>query len=503
MLIDLIRKELLTHTVTFRFVTGFILCAILVPVSAHVLTKDYTDRLNSYSLSSRNHRDELGNIQVYSELKATVDKKPNVLSILCAGLEKQSGNTVTISHGEVPTITKDHGRRNPLLVAFPELDIVTIAMVVFSLLAVLFAYDAIAGERENGTLAQILSNSIPRSHVLLGKYIGGIIPLSILVIFSLLTGLLVILRSNSVSFQGHDWIRILLIVCVILVYTSVFYTLGILASVICRHSATALMLLLFLWVLTVIIVPAIASYTASRVYTIPLEGHIENQIDMVWDQFEEESIKVRDGYPGHWWTFGSQFNESMIKVYDGEKTGMMNLLEQVRQIEPMRIKYADRVWEVYQSYYDQLSRQYMLARSLSRISPAATFYNVAAALAGTDTKAQIEFLRRSREYRNELIDYLRKKKSFESLLYFTRKTEDELRTREELRLAMMQEEDILGKGWKAISPLALDDLPMFSQRSEGGSTTIGHASVDLILLIFLTVIFFTLAHLSFLRSSVK
>ena len=69
MLSTIIRKELLSHIVTFRFVTGFILCALLVPISAHVLTRDYVERLDSYSLSSQAHKSELGSVQVYSELK--------------------------------------------------------------------------------------------------------------------------------------------------------------------------------------------------------------------------------------------------------------------------------------------------------------------------------------------------------------------------------------------------------------------------------------------------
>ena len=147
MLLTIVKKELLNHIVTFRFVIGFILCAILVPISAHVLTRDYVERLDAYSLSSQSHRNELDSVQVYSELKVTIDRKPTVLSMLCVGLEKQLGNTVAIHHGEVPAIAREHGRRNPLLVAFPEMDIAAIAMIVFSLLAALFAYDAVVGER--------------------------------------------------------------------------------------------------------------------------------------------------------------------------------------------------------------------------------------------------------------------------------------------------------------------------------------------------------------------
>jgi ABC-type transport system involved in multi-copper enzyme maturation permease subunit len=405
---------------------------------------------------------------------------------------------------------RKHGRSNPLLAAFPELDIATVAMIVFSLLSVLFAYDTIVGEREDGTLAQTLSNPVPRSHLLLGKYIGGMLPLSVLVAFSILIGLLVMSLSPSVSFHGSDWLRILLIVCMMLIYSSAFYTLGILLSVLCRRSVTALMLLLFLWVLLVVIVPAAASYTASRVRVAPLEGDIKLQIDRVWEQFEEEAEKIRRKYPGRPWTFGSQFDEHVVKIYDGDREGMLELLEQIKQREPLRIRYADMAWQLYQSYYDQLSQQSMLARNLSRVSPAAAFYNVTSALAGTGINAHLAFLKRAREYRDELIAYMKNEQAFDSLLYFTRKTEGELRTKEELREAMMRNEDILGSGWDAVPPLDLSDLPRFSQYGESSpypyaaiSGSIKFMLVDLILLVVLNVIFFILAYMSFLRASVK
>ncbi len=43
---------------------------------------------------------------------------------------------------------------------------------VLSLLALIFAYDAIAGERERGTLRLVLTHPIRRWHFLLAKYIS-------------------------------------------------------------------------------------------------------------------------------------------------------------------------------------------------------------------------------------------------------------------------------------------------------------------------------------------
>jgi ABC-type Na+ efflux pump permease subunit len=57
--------------------------------------------------------------------------------------------------------------------AFGKLDFVFIIQMVASLIVLLFASDLIAGEKEMGTLRAILSNSVPRHTILLGKLAGG------------------------------------------------------------------------------------------------------------------------------------------------------------------------------------------------------------------------------------------------------------------------------------------------------------------------------------------
>ena len=85
----------------------------------------------------------------------------------------------------VPVKATQHGSDNPYLVVFPRTDLTFVFQIVISLPTFLFSYDAIAGERQNGTLALVLSNAIPRGKLLFGKYLGGILSLAIPLVFSL------------------------------------------------------------------------------------------------------------------------------------------------------------------------------------------------------------------------------------------------------------------------------------------------------------------------------
>ena len=61
----------------------------------------------------------------------------------------------------------------PLLATFRLLDLEFVFSVVLSLFAVVFAYDAVSGEKESGTLRLVFSNPVPRHLFILGKMAGA------------------------------------------------------------------------------------------------------------------------------------------------------------------------------------------------------------------------------------------------------------------------------------------------------------------------------------------
>ena len=104
------KKEFLLNLTNFRFIAGFILCFILSVLSAWILTQDYAERLSEYSSDVQRHREQLENAKVYSEVRVTVDKRPEPLGLLCEGVEKYLNRTVTVQHGRAPTVSSSAGQ---------------------------------------------------------------------------------------------------------------------------------------------------------------------------------------------------------------------------------------------------------------------------------------------------------------------------------------------------------------------------------------------------------
>ena len=164
MLRTLIRQELLTHLMSARFFTAVVITFLLVIANTVVLIDEHENRVANYSQQEKVHREKAVAAETYSRLEIFVERPPNPLSLFSAGLDKRLGTTVEIYHGEVPMISSVSARNleNPYLNLFSQIDLVSIFQVVLSLLSLLFAYDAIAGDRESGTLRLVISHPVRR-----------------------------------------------------------------------------------------------------------------------------------------------------------------------------------------------------------------------------------------------------------------------------------------------------------------------------------------------------
>ncbi len=504
MLKNIIYREFLTNIITFRFFLGLLICVGLVGVNAYVLMRSYEDRLQSYQLAVQANTNEVRNIQVYSELshrhRPKADKKPRLMSILNEGVETRLGNLVMLSHSSVPVRVLQYGSNNPYLVVFKRIDLTLVFQIVISLLAFLFAYDAIAGERENGTLSLTLSNAVPRGVLLLGKYLGGMLSLVVLLMLSLLVGLQIILFSPYAMMSASDWARIGLFCFVSLIYVSAFFTLGLLFSSLTRRSATALMLVMFFWVVFVLVWPNAVTFAVSKLVPIESDADLSAEsfivlyqkggdlsghrlYDLWVNQFQGEvdkflrkhklTVSFRGFNTNVWGGDGGE----LIGKFPGPPRKLPLFHEYLKFNEELSIRYADKEGQMWQEYLTQNPiRQAKLARNIARISPASAYAQATAILAETDLDSHLRFLDQAKQYRGELIQYLRDQNAFAS------------------------EEWYNPEAGKKINK---DGIPLFRERPETLSSSIRRATFDMSILVLLNVAFFLLTYLSFLKYDVR
>ena len=148
-------------------------------------------------------------------------------------------------------------------------------------MAILFAYDAVTGEREKGTLKLMLSNPLSKASVLLGKWLGGTVTLIIPFLLSMILGVIYITLHPAIQWDSATWLSFLVVVLASVTFVSVFFLLGLLISSVSRYSSASILTSLFIWVLFILVIPNISPYIAAQMVRIPSVNRIENERDRI------------------------------------------------------------------------------------------------------------------------------------------------------------------------------------------------------------------------------
>lgn len=138
---------------------------------------------------------------------------------------------------------------DPLTVTVANL--ATLSVYLVPLMALLLAFDAIAGEIERGTIQLVLSTPVSKSAMIAGKFVGHLCVLGLAIVAGYgLTGAVIYLVSGGTADGIADFLR--------LIGTSValgaaFLAIGYVASSLTRQSSTAAALVVGIWLLVVVL----------------------------------------------------------------------------------------------------------------------------------------------------------------------------------------------------------------------------------------------------------
>jgi ABC-type transport system involved in multi-copper enzyme maturation permease subunit len=280
MIINIIQKEIHDNLLNMRFVIACVISTVLIVATILTLAGSYSTDLRDYNDRQTTQEDFInhyGHINRFGWMTSPL-QPPAKYAFLVLGLDREAQQENFLS--------------NPMPVLFSQLDLVVIVSIIMSLIAILFSYNSISDERENGMLKQMLSTNISRRVILLGKFLGGTI--SILVPFTtgLLSGLLLITFNPQIKLQSVDFGIFMILILLSYIYISAFYALGLYFSSRSHSSNVAVLKSLFAWVIFVLMLPNISPFLATRIFRIPSKTQVEMQKWQIMDA-ERDTIVSR------------------------------------------------------------------------------------------------------------------------------------------------------------------------------------------------------------------
>ena len=399
MLRHLIHKEIVENVSGPKFLISFLICTVLILTSLWTGYQLYEIERSWYVTAVNENSNTLINLGSYALLTtegAKVTRPPTRLSIFVRGVDSTVGKAASVSARPEVMLRDSRFGLNPIFAVFGELDLAFIVKIILSLFALLFSYNAISGERELGTLKQVLSNSISRAGFIVGKTIGGLVTLLIPFLVPLLMALLILLIGFGVSFSADEWLRIGMITLVFCLYLAVFYMIGMFMSSLTRNSTVSFLLCLVVWVLSIAVLPKAAVEIAGQLSPAPSIDALEAQL-----------ATLRRDYYAQFRALATD-KVSALVASGVEEYGELALALDEAESEtkgPME----ERIEAIVMDYERRQLALLNTAENLARVSPTACVTFATSRLAHTSARLRERFLEALRRYKVSFLDFAAEK----------------------------------------------------------------------------------------------
>ena len=357
--------------------------------------------------------------------------------------------------------------------------------VVMSLMAIVFGYDAICGEKELGTLRLMVSYGVPRDTILLGKWIGGVAVLLLPFVLTMLVASVAVMVHGAVNLTADQWTRLGYLILLSMLYMIVMYSMAMWVSAITRRAATSVMILVTVWLVLVLAIPNLAPYLAAALVPGEDPMHLEDARMLRGEAiFKEEITDKMAAYDkahgfdgdGPWWR---QVNWNDLDEVTRARR------REVYEQQCRQQAYLDRLdacVRIDEDYQRKLDRQIALSRWLGRVSPFSSFAMAAAELTDTGMVARQSFIDQLRSYQHTLCGWAM----------------DQWIARDRAELDSGQV-NYSSPGW----PTDAEPIPRFTYQVPTVSDTTSHVLIDAGLLVVLTVVFVLLGIVTFWRYDVR
>jgi ABC-type transport system involved in multi-copper enzyme maturation permease subunit len=400
-------RELRGILVSQKFTITFGVVALLILMSMAIGIQEYHAGAQQYATAVQLTEQQFREASTWMGLGNRALRPPDPLMAFVSGVHNDIGRLSSISGMAPVKLFHSVYSDDPIFAVFRSFDFAFLVQIVLSLMAILFTYDAISGERESGTLQLSMANPVPRRTYLLAKaagiWSGLLFSLSVPIAFGIL-----IVALSGVPLLAEDWIRVGLLLAVSLLFFTVWVVLGIAISAWTRNSSISFMVCLVVWVATVLILPRIGVMVAEQFIPVPTVAEADAQ---------------RDGYAKDAWDKHMRSLTERWRAREAEISGLSNEAREAYREDHMwswmETDEADR--KAVQSDIDaygvrlqedlrnRRATQEHLALFLARFSPAASYQLAAMEIARTDIGIKNLNEEAMERYRGEFKEYVDRK----------------------------------------------------------------------------------------------
>lgn len=270
---------------------------------------------------------------------------------------------------------------------FGELNGAEVLQVLLPLFIVLMTFAAFAGEREQGTLRQLLSLGVRRRTLALGKAAGIAAALALVLVPGTIIAVVALSLSTSGGLVSADPLRAVILGVVYLVYFATLIAFGLAVSARTSASRVALIALLTFWFVNGLVAGRVTSDLAGWIYPTPSAVEFQSAMDADLNDQEELKHRLERRRAELFRQYGVDQVDALPIAFNG-----VSMQEGEEHGNEVFDKHYGRLF----ARYEQQDRVHQFAGLLS---PMLSVKSISMGLAGTDARQHRHFAAAAEDYR--------------------------------------------------------------------------------------------------------
>ena len=316
------------------------------------------------------------------------------LSVFDRGLQPFVGSTVYLEAHRQNQAAFLPAQDSTSMRRFGDLTAAACLQLLLPLLIILFAFGTLAGERESGTLRQVLSLGVRPASLVFGKALG---------LGGALAALLVPVAAGGIyAFSGisgmdtatdESWLRLALMACAYLLYLGTILAISLTVSALAPTSRSALSILLVFWAVNAVLAPRLASDLAQWSHPMPKLAELDAKLL----EARKQALNSHNPNSPAMKEFIEKHRDASGKLPPNFRVLLME--ESERQTNEVYEKHFGGIW-------DRLEAQDEVVTWAGLAAPLLGLRSASVALAGTDFTHHRHFSIAAEDHRREFIKML-------------------------------------------------------------------------------------------------
>ncbi len=320
-------------------------------------------------------------------------KPATPLSFIERGVEPYTGAVVFLEAHKQNEFKLRPAKDTVAVARFGDLTAAVTLQLLLPLLIIALTFSAFLGEREQGTMRQLLSLGVAPTSLGAGKALGIAAALLALLVPATIIGTIALIFSSVDGTLAESLPRAALFALVYIVYFLIILMVSLAVSARASSSRVALAVLLAFWVVNCLIVPRAGADLARRLHPTPSTIRFSREIGreiLNSEHGRSEKLKQRvlDEY-------GVSRGEDLPFNFEG-----MDLQDSDERGNAVIDRYYGELHSVF-------ARQFRLQEAGAIIAPYQAMRLLSMGLAGTDPAQHLEFSRAVEEYRRMMVKLMK------------------------------------------------------------------------------------------------